>query len=505
MTFLIIDNNFLKHVGLLCLLFVGLEAKAQQNNRLLPQPVIPDYVADPSVVNFNGTYYLYGTSDIDRDLKEMGPPVVWTSKDLVNWSYKGTLFEGIDWNKPYSYGPEGKKTGYFRYWAPGVVIKNGNLYHLFATIVKPDGKPGTYHLTASNPEGPFKFSNGSGVFFNQPEKEKEEAKPVAPDIDGDPFVDDDGQAYLFWRRRKAGKLSKDWNSIEGPEVSIPTKRSGYSEGPFLFKRNGIYYYFYTLSGGANYAYPYMMSKTGPLGPFIAPEQDMVLKSDIAKGVWGPGHGNVVHVPGTDEYLFFYLEYGQGSTTRQVFVNRLQFNADGTIQPVQVNTTGISAMPDLNKRALIRPVKVSASSTRRDAVIKTTIDTVIDKLMAIPPKFVETELASVQRTMDFKPENAVDGSNGTFWMSDNADKQPWYQIDLGVIKRVNNLELFFVKSTLGHSFKIEKSADGHTWETVNITDSQVIHSPEVVNRIGKARFLKLTILSGAPGLWEVKLY
>ena len=39
----------------------------------------------------------------------MGPPVVWASKDLVNWSYKGTLFQGIDWNKPYTYGPEGKK------------------------------------------------------------------------------------------------------------------------------------------------------------------------------------------------------------------------------------------------------------------------------------------------------------------------------------------------------------------------------------------------------------
>jgi len=49
--------------------------------------------------------------------------------------------------------------------------------------------------------------------------------------------------------------------MEGPEISIPTKRIGYSEGRVLFKRNGIYYYFYTLSGGANYAYAYMMTKT----------------------------------------------------------------------------------------------------------------------------------------------------------------------------------------------------------------------------------------------------
>ena len=499
------QNNFLKNLGLLGLLIIGLEVKAQQNQPL-PQSVIPDYSADPSVAYFDGTYYLYGTSDIDRDLQEMGPPVVWTSKDLVNWSYKGTLFQGIDWNKPYTYGPEGKtRKGYFRYWAPGPVIKKDKLYHLFATIVKPDGKAGSYHLTANKPEGPFKFGNGTGVFFNEPEKEKEEAKPVARDIDGDPFVDDDGQAYIYWRLRKAAKLSKDWNAIEGPEISIPTKRSGYSEGPFLFKRNGIYYYFYTLSGGANYAYAYMMSKTGPLGPFVAPEQDMVLKSDVAKGVWGPGHGNVLRIPGTDEYLFFYLEYGQGSTTRQVFVNRLKFNADGTIQPAELNTTGILEMPNLNKSTLIRPVKVTASSIKKDAVVKATIDTVIDKLLAIPSKFAETEVVKAQRTMDFKPENAIDGSNGTFWMADNADKQPWYQIDLGTIKRVNSLELFFVKSTLGHSFKIEKSKDGQAWKTVNISEPELIRSPEVIQKIGKTRFLRLTILSGAPGLWELKVY
>lgn len=499
------NNTILKSLGLLCLLFVGYQVEAQQNQPL-PQPVIPDYVADPSISYFDGTYYLYGTSDIDQGLQEMGPPVVWKSKDLVNWSYKGALLHGIDWQKEYSYGPEGKKKkGYIRYWAPGAVIKKDNLYHLYATIVKPDNKLGTYHLTSKSPEGPFEFTNGKGIFFNEPEKEKEETTPVVADIDGDPFVDDDGQAYIYWRRRKAAKLSKDWKTIEGAEVSIPTKRSGYSEGPLLFKRNGIYYYLYTLSGGANYVYAYMMSKTGPLGPFVAPDQDMIFKSDIEKGVWGPGHGNVLHIPGTDNYLFFFLEYGQGSTTRQVYVNRMKFNADGTIKPVEVTMNGISEISNLNKKKLIRPSKIMASSVRRDTIIKTTIDTVMEKLIAMPPKFVESELANVQRAMDFKPENAIDGSNGTFWMCDTKDKQPWYQIDLGAVKRVKNLELFFLKSTLGHSFKIEKSDDNKEWKTVNTAVSELIKSPQIIDKIGKTRFLKLTILSGTPGLWELKIY
>lgn len=502
---MLILHFFRKNTFFRLLLIIGMGATAQ-NKQVLPRPVIPDYVADPSVSYFNGTYYLYGTSDINRDLHQMGPPVVWTSKDLVNWSYKGTLLQGIEWNKSYTYGPENKKkSGYMQYWAPGPVIKKGNIYHLYATIVKPDARLGTYLLTAKRPEGPFTFSNGTGIFFNEPEKEKNETKPVVADIDGDPFVDDDGQAYIYWRRRKAAKLSKDWKTIEGQEVTIPTKRSGYSEGPLLFKRNGIYYYLYTLSGGANYAYAYMMSKTGPLGPFVAPKQDMILKSDVEKGVWGPGHGNILRIPHKDEYLFFYLEYGQGGTTRQVYLNRLHFNTDGTIKPMDINTTGVSEMRNLNKKELIQPVKVTASSVRRDTIIKTTIDTVIDNLLVMPPKFIESELASVQRTMDFKVENAVDGSNGTFWMADNIDKQPFYQIDLGAVKKVKTLELYFLKSTLGHSFKIEKSEDGQKWETVNIPESQEIRSPEVINKIGKTRFLKLTILSGSPGVWELKVY
>lgn len=52
-------------------------------------PIIPDNIADPSIYKFGDTYYLYGTTDIDEGLKGMGPPVVWKSKDFVNWSFEG--------------------------------------------------------------------------------------------------------------------------------------------------------------------------------------------------------------------------------------------------------------------------------------------------------------------------------------------------------------------------------------------------------------------------------
>ncbi|MBW4891603.1 family 43 glycosylhydrolase [Mucilaginibacter sp. HMF5004] len=484
----------------LCLLTICRVAFAQN-------AVIPDYVADPSVSYFDGTYYMYATSDINHGLAQMGPPVVWKSKDLVNWSYKGTLFSNIDFNKAYTYtdAKGAQKTGYFRYWAPGKVLKRNNQYYLYATIVKPDETMGTYLLLADKPEGPFRFNGGTGVYYNQPEKAAEEAKPVAPDIDGDVFADDDGSAYVVWRRRNAAKLNADWAAMAGEKVSILTKRGGYSEGPFMFKRNGLYYYVYTLSGNANYCYAYMMSKN-PLGPYTAPAgTDIILRSDIKTRVWGPGHGNVLHIPETDNYLFFYLEYGNGGTTRLVYANKMEFNADGTIKPIQVNLDGTAAMFKSTAPATVKPVGVNASGSREDRLIKVAIDTALDKLQTMASRYSGLDVVNTERISTAKPENAFDGLNSTYWMANVTDTQPWIQADLGAVKNIKSVDLFFVESTLGHTWKLEASKDGKTWQTVKTQSAPVLMSPESAGKIGQARYLKLTILSGAPGLWEIKIY
>src|SRR5277367_2517637 len=58
-------------------------------------PLVPDTVADPSIVCFDGTYYLYATTDTDKGLSQAGPPVVWKSKDFLNWSFDGILIPGV--------------------------------------------------------------------------------------------------------------------------------------------------------------------------------------------------------------------------------------------------------------------------------------------------------------------------------------------------------------------------------------------------------------------------
>ena len=87
-----------------------------------------------------------------------------------------------------------KKKGYFRYWAPGRVIEHDGKFYLYVTFVKPGDKMGTYVLVADRPEGPFRFTEGKGLFVSG---EEVDSPAIIDDIDGEPFIDDDGTAYTF--------------------------------------------------------------------------------------------------------------------------------------------------------------------------------------------------------------------------------------------------------------------------------------------------------------------
>jgi hypothetical protein len=495
---------------LLVALLASLSIQAQQNSTVISQqsnPLIPDQIADPSIVSFDGTFYLYGTTDIDQGLKKMGPPVVWKSSDFVNWSFEGILDLGIDWDKSYPFTDKAGKAqeGYFRYWAPGKVIKKDNRFYLYVTIVKPDEQLGTYVLTAERPEGPFRFTNGTGLFFNEPAKAAGETKPLIDDIDGDPFVDEDGQAYIYWRRRKAAAMGADFISLTGKIVDIPTKFKGYSEGPGMFKRKGIYYYFYTLSGNASYSNAYMISRTSPLGPFEEPKgKNVFIYSAPDQHIWGPGHGNVFHLPGTDQYYFVYLEYGEGGTTRQVYINRMYFNNDGTIKPISPDPYGVGRFGKgrpQKKLNIATGATITASSFRLSKSVLGTISANEDDKLINPGLPVR----KVQRTADYQPSNAADESKATRWRANERDPSPWIQFDLGKIVKVSSCEMQFVLPVYGHAWVLEKSVDGQVWDTCAEQKEVAVRSPHIAAKPGKARFLRLRITKGEPGLWEMKIY
>lgn len=449
------------------LLASGLTALAGPAPQPFGRPLIPDLVADASIVEMDGVFYCYATTDgWGRHLDTAGTPVVWTSRDFVHWSFEGSIF-------PTNFNA--------KYWAPSAPVLHNGRYYLLPTL---DGK-----ITATVSDrltGPFRTLDGQDIFpgsgwspFPIPQQSA---------IDAEIFRDDDGQAYLFYSRRRMVKLNSDLSGPDGPLVTIDTGETQYSEGPWVFKRKGIYYYLYTLGGGETYAYAYVMSPTSVRGPWTKPAEKIIAQTDPAAGIYGPGHGCFLNLAGTEDWYFIHLEFGRGSTYRQIFAQKMTFNPDGTIKPMALSNQGVGALrPDPARRpALAHGGVATASSVRPDWKIKFT-----------PP--------SPGRAETFAPERALDDSNGSRWMAAAGDAMPWWQIDLGAPRDIVSTEAYFVKPAAGHAYKLESSLDGQSWEPYGGHAEVALRSPHVDHKPARVRYLRLTILAGEPGLWEFRVH
>lgn len=450
--------------------FVHTETDRPEN--VFGHALVPDMIADASIIDVDGTFYCYATTDgYGRGLETSGPPVVWTSKDFVNWSFEGTYFPQAENEK---------------YWAPSKAVRaeNGKWY------IYPTVNGYMYPAVADTPDGPFCLVKGNS--FELPNRLWEKDKVHA--IDTEIFIDDNGSRYAFWGSRNVARLKEDMATIDtaastahGSLPLIETRRKEYSEGPIFFKRKGIYYYLYTIGGDERYEYYYQMSKDSPLGPYRTPEHDLVCTTSVENGVFGPGHGCVFNVEGTDDYYLAFLEFGRNSTNRQTYVNRLLFNDDGTIRQVEVTMNGTGALRQQPCQTLLAPKGVKASSTKA------------------PNKIRHFKDSRCQRTEYFVPEFAIDGANGSRWMAEETDDaSPWLMLDLGMPKHITNSSIAFVRPTAGHAYCLEGSLDGETWVKCGGNENIRKMSPHCDNINATFRYLRVTIFQGVKGIWEWKI-
>ena len=452
------------------LLLLVLSVKAQTKNPF-GNPLIPDMIADASIQEINGTFYCYATTDgYDQGLKTSGPPVVWKSKDFVHWSFSGSYF-------PLAVNQ--------KYWAPSKAISANGKYYIYPTV-----NGFIYPAVSASPNGPFKLAKGPDMFIKPYSAgtllSSKNAKPPLG-IDAEIFIDDDHQAYVFWQRRHAARLMADMITVDTNVITIPTPRTAYSEGPIFFKRKGIYYYLYTQGGDEKYQYAYVTSKVSPLGPFDFPKNDIVSTTDYKRQIFGPGHGCVFNVPGTDDYYFAYLEFGRGSTNRQTYVNKLTFNEDGTIRPVELTMDGVGALGPVQTEKKIKVVAATASSIRPDLLVKPNQDTLL------------------HRTESFVPAFAFDGQNGSRWMAAKEDSACWIVADLGIVQKIKRSEAYFVRPTAGHAYTLEYSTDGSNWSKCGGHPDLKIQSPHTDDLRIRARYLRVKITAGVKGVWEWNIY
>lgn len=296
--------------------------------RVVGSPVLPGLYADPNIVAFGDTYYIYATTD--------GYPgwggedfYVWKSKDLVDWERSEEPFltlDGENGNVPWASGNA---------WAPTLIERDGKYYFYFS------GHNPTYNrktigvAVADHPEGPFTAQPTAMILNNE---EVTSGQAIDPAAFHDPVT---GKYYLGWGNGGPSngpvlaELGDDMVSLKPGTLRRITGLTDFREGLFFNYRDGIYHLTYSIddTGSENYRVGYATA-TSMEGPWTY--RGVILEKDLSLGIKGPGHSSILNVPGTDDWYIAYHRFvipGGNGNNREVTIDRLEFGPDGLMQRV----------------------------------------------------------------------------------------------------------------------------------------------------------------------------
>lgn len=438
----------------------------------LPMEIGPGANAsgDVSVIEHNGKYYMYCTGG-----------GAWVSSDLLNWEYK-----------------EVKHVARIPV-APDVAKFNGKFYM--------SGNDAPLYV-ADDPLGPYELV---GEWTNTGDI----SQGWNGAFDTHIFVDDDNQPYLFWPGRGISgifgvKLNpKKLNEFVGKPVHIlqfnpmhKWERYGemneypgvaWIEGPWVIKRNGIYYLEYSASGTQwkTYAEGYYTAKS-PLGPYeYAPNNPLLRKTEGL--VTGTAHGSIVKGPDDNWWQFYTIVLSSPPGGRRIGMDKVVFDEDGFMS---VTVTDTPQPAPLAKPAADSPKSVPVT---------------INKVRAM------NALSKVSsEKFGFFGSYAVDDFSGTVWMPENYDNEPSLLIELSPATRFDVVQLFTVdgmrimfggvsqsqgRGGFGggftgqvYKYKLEVSMDGENFTTVVDKTNNTVSRSTTFDEFApvQCRFVKLTV-------------
>ena len=196
--------------------------------------------------------------------------------------------------------------------------------------------------TANSPTGPFTDS-GKPIITSSPVGQGQQ-------IDVDVFTDPtSGKSYLYWGNgyMAGAELNNDMLSVKEETSTVMTPKGGtlqtyaFREAPYVFFRKGVYYFLWSVddTGSPNYHVAYGTGNS-PLGPIQVAKEPIILIQSPKDEIYGPAHCSVLQVPDKKDSWFIvyhrinkeYLKHGPG-WHREVCIDRLEFNKDGTIKQV----------------------------------------------------------------------------------------------------------------------------------------------------------------------------
>lgn len=274
------------------------------------------------------TVYLCTSHDEDVTVDgffTMNDWFVFSSKDMVNWTDHGIP---LSWDT-FSWAEANKS------WAPHCVARDGQFYF----YVPVNDKIGV--AVADSPTGPFRDAIGAPLLTNY--------QYIDPSV----FIDDDGQAYLYFGNPRLWyvKLNEDMVSFSGTVQEIPMttqsfgeRRGGptadratsYEEGPWFYKRSDLYYMVYpTGELPEHIAYS---TSAGPTGPWSYGGEIM----NSVSGHAFTNHPGIIDFKGRS-YFFYHTQElpGGDGFKRSTAIEEFTYNADGSIPTIQKTREGVT--------------------------------------------------------------------------------------------------------------------------------------------------------------------
>ncbi|KAA8625943.1 XynB Beta-xylosidase [Pyrenophora tritici-repentis] len=283
------------------------------------------YTTDPAPIVYNDRVYVVTGHDEDGSTTyNMKDWHLYSTADMANWQDHGSpmSLKTFSWTNANA-------------WAGQIIQRNGKFY-FYAPMRRTTGTMAIGVGVADNITGPYRDAIGKPLVDNN-------------EIDPTVFIDDNGQAYLYWGNPGLSyvKLNQDMISYSGGvnqvqlttagfgvrTKSSATRATAYEEGPWFYKRGGLYYMIYAAnccSEDIRYS-----TSTSPTGPWTY--RGLIMAS---AGASFTNHPGVVDYKG-NSYFFYHngaLTGGSGYT-RSVSVERFVYNADGTIPTLTMTTSG----------------------------------------------------------------------------------------------------------------------------------------------------------------------
>lgn len=463
----------MKHVivllcSLLLIVFTSCKNEAddqQANETMTGNPVIPGYYADPSIIVHEGKYYVFATID-PWGGEELA---LWESDDFVNWT-----FHHLNW--PTREQCTTEKSTSAMVWAPGVIKALNGRFYMYVSVGSE-----IWVGESGHPTGPWENPLGDRPLVeNQREID-------AHTIDAECFIDDDGQAYLYWGSGwdwkdghcMVARLNPDMISFSSDPIDITP--ANYFEAPFMLKHNSTYYLMYSEGKCINYTYKVQYSTSNsPFSPWVFGMNSPVLSTNEDSTVAGPGHHTVLEENGR-HYILYHRIFDPDlpDLYRQICIDSLNFGVHDEMLKVQPTHTGV--------------VNFASQGPR-------------EVNLALDAEVVATSSESEK----YPAEAAVDEHYGTLWAADPKDEGPAITVDLGEVTGISTCKSIFEYAHLPYRYKIEYSVDNKDWQMyADRMDNEESGSPVIDESKVSARYLRVNFAVDEnlprPAMWELKVY